>query len=117
MTTSNECPMSVEDLGGVCLSALRPTLSDPKFAHHLAKASVERWLAFELAYLLDGRLPEGWRCLVASGGSEGLGPTDLLIVPKSATVGLQRFRVRDGPWPENAVAIELKAAHLGGQAS
>lgn len=83
------------------------------FAHHLAKASVERWFAFELAAQLDRGLEErGWVALVECGGVQGeLGNFDLLLVPRSAARTRERARLGD-TWPADAIAIELKAAHL-----
>jgi hypothetical protein len=106
-------PWSNEKLAEHLLRAAEASTSTMDMAHHLAKAAVERWLAFELAADLDRELPDGWVALVETGAVAGMGNIDLLIVPTAATVVGSRIRPRTDPWPTNAVAIELKAAHLG----
>jgi hypothetical protein len=85
----------------------------PSFAHHLAKAAVERWFAFDLAHALDVTLaPMGWTALVERGGTGGLGNFDLLILPIEETEAAARMDLSTHQWSGRAIAIELKAAHL-----
>jgi hypothetical protein len=86
----------------------------PSLDHHLAKAAVERWFAFELAAKLDPLLePLGWVALVECGGVKGkLGSFDLLLVPRDKAPVHARIRPDVRTWPKEAIAIELKAAHL-----
>src|SRR6185437_11854497 len=85
----------------------------PTFVHHLAKASIERWVAFELAAVLDEDLRgTGWTSLVECGGATGLGNVDLMLVPSVATITGSRLRPQTAPWPQGAIAIEIKCCHL-----
>jgi hypothetical protein len=109
-------PWTNEELASHVLEGALHIAKTPAFAHHQAKASVERWLAFELAFRLDSVLvPSGWVCIVERGGTKGLGNIDLLIVPMKvtkATKGSCYLELGAANWPAGAIAIELKAAHL-----
>jgi len=101
----------------ILLAASVEVLKNPGLAHHLAKASIERWFAFELAAELDMRLDQrGWTALVERGGSNfdgtRLGNFDLLLVPTELVMIQERVHARVDPWPTDAIAIELKACHL-----
>ncbi len=90
--------------------ALDRVVHFPTFAHHLAKASVERWVAFELAAMLDHLLHEhAWIALVECGGVSNF---DLLLVPITAVETRSRTCLKTHTWPTDAIAIVLKVAHL-----
>lgn len=93
------------------LDACDQVIANERFAHHLAKASVERWFAFELAAVLDD-VP-GRVALVECGGKRGaLGNIDLLLVERSQVRHGLRLAPPQTPWDGSAIAIEIKAAHL-----
>lgn len=111
---------SREAVADLLLDAAESVLDSAALAHHLAKASIERWFAFEIARYLDAgltRLDPPWVALVECGGggkrgSNVVGNFDLLLVPASAAAK-PGLRLRPGPWSAKAVAIEIKGAHLG----
>lgn len=109
--------MSPTNLKARLLKAAKHVAKDNHFSHHVAKAAVERWFAFELAAELDRELEEeGWVALVETGGNKarGLGNFDLLLVPKHATTAMTKRlpTLCVGDWPAEAIAVELKAARL-----
>jgi hypothetical protein len=103
-------------LAAVILKAAGEVVKLPSLAHHLSKASVERWFAFELAAALDPLLlPSGEVVLVERGGTSGkhgnIGSFDLLVLPVTGAVGGARLEVGRQSWGR-PLALELKAAHL-----
>ena len=106
-------PWDTKTLAKALLDGSGVCLDDKNMAHHLAKASVERWFAFELAAALDPKLAvAGWTCLVECGGGGKFGNFDLLIVPTESTSRKERVRLEANQWPSNAVAVEIKVAQL-----
>jgi hypothetical protein len=88
-------------------------VKDPAFFHHLAKGAVERWFAFEMAHQLDAILePVHWAALVECGGTRTLGNVDVVLIPREFLLAGTVLRVQPSPWPLDAVAVELKVAHL-----
>lgn len=109
-----ELPWADDDLADKVVSAARAVACRETFAHHLAKASVERWFAFELAAVLDENLHQAeWTCLVECGASSDVGNLDLVILPNSRVRHAARMKPSCDPWPRESIAIEIKAAHLG----
>jgi hypothetical protein len=108
-----DSPISTEKLAEYFQQAAQRVVRNPVLGHHLAKAAVERWLAFELAAILDELVaPIGWTCLIECGGAKGVGNFDLLLAPSTATVRGARLVLDSRSLQPSAVAVELKAAHV-----
>jgi hypothetical protein len=109
-----ETHVTADEVAHHLVEGSRRILSNPSFAHHLSKAAAERWLAFELAAFLDKVLERReWISLVERGATKEFGNIDLLVVPASKTDHRKHLGPRLSPWPSEAIAIEIKAAHLG----
>lgn len=70
-----------------------------RFSHHLAHVASERWLAVELAMLVNERAAEfglpGWTAVAEKGF------VDVALIPPGTNPRLERL-------PDNAIRIELK---------
>lgn len=106
-------PLSRDDFADHLLRAAEYVLADDALAHHLAKASIERWFAFEIARHLDGLLAgAGLVSLVERGSTTGVGNFDVLVVPRTKAARALRLGTPT-PWAEGTLAVEIKCAHLG----
>ncbi|MCB9585267.1 MAG: hypothetical protein H6718_07710 [Polyangiaceae bacterium] len=105
--------IDLDELHRTVLEACKQVTASNHFAHHMSKASIEPWFAFELAAALDGKL--GRVALVERGGTQGanpLGNIDVLLVDPRQARHERRLGAPPPPWDGTAIAIELKAAHL-----
>ncbi|MEZ4234401.1 MAG: hypothetical protein R3B89_34825 [Polyangiaceae bacterium] len=105
--------IDLDELHRTAREACEQVMASNHFAHHMSKASIEPWFAFELAAALDGKL--GRVALVERGGSSRenkLGNIDVLLVVPEQARHERRLGAPPPPWDGSAIAIELKAAHL-----